>query len=66
MCEVLNSKILAGRDKPIITLLEYIREYLMRRIVNVLEVIEKSEGLLTPYATKLMEANKKEASRLVK
>ena len=37
MCEVLNGKLVLGRDKPIITLLEYIREYCMIRIVNVLE-----------------------------
>ncbi|KAJ0866266.1 putative MULE transposase domain-containing protein [Helianthus annuus] len=48
MCEVYNGKILDGRDKPIISALEYIREYLMRRIVKVLKVIEKSEGLLNP------------------
>ena len=51
MCEVLNSKLLEGRDKPIITALEYIREYLMRRIVNVLQVIDRSDGPLTPYFT---------------
>jgi hypothetical protein len=63
MCEVMNAKIIDGRDKPIITLLEYIREYLMRRVVNVLKVIDKSTGLLTPYATKLMDSIKKEARR---
>ncbi|KAK9074462.1 hypothetical protein SSX86_007060 [Deinandra increscens subsp. villosa] len=52
-----------GRDKPIITLLEYIREYLMRRVVNVQKVIDRSAGLLTPYATKIFESNKKEASK---
>ncbi|XP_076946180.1 uncharacterized protein LOC143617540 [Bidens hawaiensis] len=51
MCEVFNGKIVEGRDIPIISALEYIREYLMRRIVNVLEVIDKSEGLFTPTAT---------------
>ncbi|XP_076919680.1 putative protein FAR1-RELATED SEQUENCE 10 [Bidens hawaiensis] len=51
MCEVFNGKIVEGRDMPIISALEYIREYLMRSIVNVLEVIDKSEGLLTPTAT---------------
>ncbi|KAK9047963.1 hypothetical protein SSX86_033075 [Deinandra increscens subsp. villosa] len=63
MCEVLNSKLLDGRDKPIITMLEFVREYLMRRIVNVLGVIDRSNGMLTPYATKLLESQKKEANR---
>ena len=35
MCEVLNRQLLDARDKPIITCLEYIREYLMKNIVNV-------------------------------
>ncbi|KAI3803313.1 hypothetical protein L1987_31463 [Smallanthus sonchifolius] len=63
MCEVLNAKLVDGRDKPIITTLDYIREYLMKRIVNVLKVIDRSEGLLTPYATKQFEAIKKEATK---
>ncbi|GJR08274.1 mutator type transposase [Tanacetum coccineum] len=33
--------LLDGRDKPIITCLEYIREYLMKRIVNVQKVQDK-------------------------
>ncbi|KAL4582042.1 hypothetical protein LXL04_006579 [Taraxacum kok-saghyz] len=35
VCEVFNSKILDARDKPVIICLEYIREYLMKRIVDV-------------------------------
>ncbi|XP_076944258.1 uncharacterized protein LOC143614822 [Bidens hawaiensis] len=64
MCEVLNAKLLDARDKPVITMLEYIREYLMRRIVNVLKVIDKSEGMLTPYANTIFEKIKKDASRI--
>ncbi|GKD91169.1 hypothetical protein Tco_1366676, partial [Tanacetum coccineum] len=41
-CEVFNGKIVRGRDKPIITLLEYIREHCMKRIMNVQGVIDKS------------------------
>ncbi|XP_076934043.1 uncharacterized protein LOC143600164 [Bidens hawaiensis] len=63
MCEVFNAKLLEARDKPIISMLEYIREYLMRRIVNVLKVIDKCEGILTPYATTIFEKDKKDASR---
>jgi hypothetical protein len=62
MCEIFNSKILDGRDKPIITALDYIREYLMKRIVNVLQVIDKSDGPLTPTASKLFDIIKKDAS----
>ncbi|XP_021979897.1 uncharacterized protein LOC110876021 [Helianthus annuus] len=61
MCEVYNGKIVEGRDRPIISALEYIREYLMTRIVTVLNVIEKCEGLLTPLATEQFDTIKKEA-----
>nr|GEU94423.1 hypothetical protein [Tanacetum cinerariifolium] len=49
-----------GRDKPIITCLEFIREYLMKRIVNVHKVISKSDGPLTPNATKVFNIIVKE------
>ncbi|GJU34568.1 retrovirus-related pol polyprotein from transposon TNT 1-94 [Tanacetum coccineum] len=53
MREVLNRQLLDGRDKPIITCLEYIQECLMKKIVNVQKVIAKCDGPLTPNATKL-------------
>ncbi|KAK9076157.1 hypothetical protein SSX86_004490 [Deinandra increscens subsp. villosa] len=61
MCEVFNGKISEGRDKPIISALEFIREYLMRRIVTVLKHIERSEGILTPNISKLFEQIKMDA-----
>ncbi|KAL4568298.1 hypothetical protein LXL04_023907 [Taraxacum kok-saghyz] len=61
LCEVFNSNIGKDRDKPIITCLEYIREYLMRRICNVQKEIDKLQGPLTPIATTLLEKVKKEA-----
>lgn len=61
MCEVFNKQLVDGRDKPIISALEYIREYLMKRLANVQKVIEKCEGPLTPTATKTFELIKKEA-----
>ncbi|GJX90361.1 reverse transcriptase domain-containing protein [Tanacetum coccineum] len=59
--EVFNGKIVRGRDKLVITLLEYIREYCMKRIMNVQGVIDKCTGPLTPTATRIMESIKKEA-----
>nr|GEV76569.1 hypothetical protein [Tanacetum cinerariifolium] len=47
--------------EAVITLLEYIREYCMKRIVNVQGVIDKCIGPLTPTATRIMESIKKEA-----
>jgi hypothetical protein len=62
MCEVLNGQLLDGRDIPIISTLEYVREYLMKRIVIVLGIIDKADGPLTPTATKLFNVIKQEAS----
>nr|GEX54568.1 hypothetical protein [Tanacetum cinerariifolium] len=61
ICLVFNGKIVGGRDKPMITLLEYINEYCMKRIVNVQGVIDKCTGPLTPTATRIMKSIKKEA-----
>nr|GEU63468.1 hypothetical protein [Tanacetum cinerariifolium] len=61
ICEVFNVKIVRGKDKPVITLLEYIIEYYIKRIMNVQGVIDKCTGLLTPTATRIMESIKKEA-----
>ncbi|XP_071726928.1 uncharacterized protein [Rutidosis leptorrhynchoides] len=63
MCEVLNRWLVDGRDKPIITALEFIREYLMKRIVNVHNTISKCSGPLNPGATKVFEGIKKEAEK---
>nr|GEV30589.1 hypothetical protein [Tanacetum cinerariifolium] len=61
ICEVFNGKIVRGKDKPVITLLEYIREYCMKKIMNVQGVIDKCTGPLTPTATRIMKSIKKEA-----
>ncbi|CAI9299606.1 unnamed protein product [Lactuca saligna] len=66
LCEVFNSKLIEGRDKPLITCLEYIREYMMNRICNVIKgalLINKFVGLLTPSATNIMEKNVNWASQ---
>ncbi|GJV25562.1 mutator type transposase [Tanacetum coccineum] len=47
ICEVFNRQLVDGRDQPIITCLEYIREYLMKRIVVVQKVIAKTVRPLT-------------------
>ena len=61
-CEVFNKQLVQGRDKPIITCLEQIREYLMKRIVVVHRMIAHSHGPLTPHATKKFEEIKKDAA----
>ncbi|GKA97170.1 hypothetical protein Tco_0825064 [Tanacetum coccineum] len=59
ICEVFNRQLVDGRDPPIITCLEYIREYLMKRIVVVQKVIAKTVRTLTPSVTALFDAIKK-------
>ncbi|KAI3503301.1 hypothetical protein L1887_31741 [Cichorium endivia] len=61
ICESLNSRLADGRDAPIITCLEFIREYIMKKIVTVEKAIQKSTGPLTPTATKTLEKIKSEA-----
>ncbi|GJZ51393.1 ribonuclease H-like domain-containing protein [Tanacetum coccineum] len=63
LCECFNGKILDARDAPIITALKYIREYLMRRMVNVITVIKKTDGPLTPSATKLLKVAMDKANK---
>ncbi|XP_021974647.1 uncharacterized protein LOC110869723 [Helianthus annuus] len=63
ICEVFNKQFFGARDKPIITCLEYIREYLTKRIVNVKKIIAKSDGPLSPAATTMFDSIKNEASQ---
>nr|GEW11509.1 hypothetical protein [Tanacetum cinerariifolium] len=62
LCEVFNRQLMDGRDVPIITCLEFVRDYLMKRVVNVKKVISMSPCPLTPAATKLFEAIKYKAT----
>nr|GEU72822.1 hypothetical protein [Tanacetum cinerariifolium] len=50
-----------GKDKSVITLLEYTKEYCMKIIMNVQGVIDTCTGPLTLTATRIIESIKKEA-----
>ncbi|MFS7970689.1 putative transcription factor interactor and regulator CCHC(Zn) family [Helianthus anomalus] len=63
MCEVLNAKTVEGREKPIISCLEFLREYLMKRIVNVMKVQHQCKGPLTPKITEILDEIKKAAAQ---
>ncbi|GKA87817.1 hypothetical protein Tco_0809581 [Tanacetum coccineum] len=63
LCECFNGQILDARDAPIITTLEYIREYLMRRMVNVIAMINKIDRPLTPSTTKLLKVAMDKANK---
>ena len=58
MCEVFNGKIEKGRDKPVISCFEFIREYLMKRICNFMKEMKKAKGPLTSTATDILGARK--------
>nr|GEV40252.1 hypothetical protein [Tanacetum cinerariifolium] len=64
MCEVLNRKLVDRKDKPIITSLEYIRGYLMKRIVIVQKLQDKCDGPLTPNAAKIFKLIERTAAKL--
>ncbi|GKD00611.1 hypothetical protein Tco_1170885, partial [Tanacetum coccineum] len=63
-CEVFNGKIVGGRDKPVIILLEYIKEYCMKRIVNVqvpagsVVPTGKDNSIVSTGSTKVVPASK--------
>ena len=65
ICGVFNRQLLDARDSPIVSALEYVREYLMKRIVLVQKVIAKSDGPLTPSVTKLFNKIKDAASKYI-
>nr|KAJ0210030.1 hypothetical protein LSAT_V11C400223350 [Lactuca sativa] len=65
LCETINNQIKKARDQPIITCLEFIREYLMLRIVNVQKVIDKVVVQLTPTVASVLEKNKYDAAQCV-
>nr|KAJ0210468.1 hypothetical protein LSAT_V11C400206000 [Lactuca sativa] len=53
------------RDKPIITCLEYIREYLMKRLCVVQKEINKCQGELSTTTTIIIEEIKTQAAKYV-
>ena len=62
LCETLNSKLVKGRDKQIISCLEFIREYIMKKIFIDQNTIDKWYGPLTLTTTKTLEKIKGEAT----
>ncbi|XP_035830110.1 uncharacterized protein LOC118479608 [Helianthus annuus] len=57
-------QIVGARDKPIITCLEFIQEYMTKRIVNVKKLQAKCMGPLTPHATEVFDEIKKQAAEM--
>ncbi|KAH7854192.1 hypothetical protein Vadar_011227 [Vaccinium darrowii] len=57
LCESFNAAILDARDKPIITMLERIRIYLIRHLVKRRTFVEKWHGQIGPKIVKLLDKN---------
>ncbi|XP_048494366.1 uncharacterized protein LOC104908537 [Beta vulgaris subsp. vulgaris] len=55
LCETFNGVLREARDKPIITCMEWIRRYVMRRSCEKLTGVEKQIGRLMPYVAKVFE-----------
>ncbi|KAK3230938.1 hypothetical protein Dsin_002819 [Dipteronia sinensis] len=55
MCEAFNVAILTARDKPIITMMEMIRNYLMTRLVRKMAKLEKWSHEIGPKVFRFVE-----------
>ena len=62
ICEAFNSVILQARDKPVITLMEMIRVYLMKRLVTKRAEVQKWHNQIGPKVMKFVEKIKMESS----
>lgn len=65
LCESFNGAIVEARDKPIITLLEMIRCYIMKRIKSKIESIRKWKHPVGPRVFKLIEKNKMQSRECI-
>ena len=48
LCEAFNSTILVARDKPLLTMCDLIRKYVMRRFANLREKVDRIQGNAMP------------------
>ncbi|XP_021714957.1 uncharacterized protein LOC110682915 [Chenopodium quinoa] len=55
LCETFNAVIRDARDKPVITCLEWIRRYVMRRNTEKWEAVQAQEGRFMPYVHKVFK-----------
>ncbi|KAL3632957.1 hypothetical protein CASFOL_025941 [Castilleja foliolosa] len=65
MCESFNSLILPARDKPIITMLEAIRNIMMTRMDTNREHAKKWDTAICPRIKKILDKNGKQAAELI-
>nr|GEV07156.1 hypothetical protein [Tanacetum cinerariifolium] len=73
ICDVFNRQLLDARNSPIISALEYVREYLMKRIVIVQKILKKhvvacihdmaNNGMVFPTSATKTQAGTQDASQ---
>ncbi|KAI9154088.1 hypothetical protein LWI28_020726 [Acer negundo] len=61
MCEVFNAAIIVAQDKPVITMMEMIRNYLMTRLVRKRTELEKLSHQIGPKVFRFVEEIKQES-----
>ncbi|XP_057247526.1 uncharacterized protein LOC104891244 [Beta vulgaris subsp. vulgaris] len=65
LCETFNSVIKEARDKPIITCLEWIRRYVMKRNTEKWDGVQTYTGRFMPFVDKVFSWVKEEAKQCV-
>ncbi|XP_052111595.1 uncharacterized protein LOC110276038 [Arachis duranensis] len=65
MCEVFNAKVVKYRVKPVLTMCEEIRCYLMRRMTKHIRLLEHHSGKLAPVQEKRLQMKIKPSSRWI-
>lgn len=55
MCERFNVVLKGARDKPIMTCMEWIRRYVMKRCFEKWEMTNKEKGRFMPYVKKVFD-----------
>ncbi|XP_010694334.3 uncharacterized protein LOC104907145 [Beta vulgaris subsp. vulgaris] len=65
LCETFNSVIKEARDKPIITCLEWIRRYVMKRNTEKWDGVQNYTGRFMPFVDKVFSWVKEEAKQCV-
>lgn len=61
LCEAFNSTILVARDKPLLTMCDLIRKYVMRRFANLREKVDRIQGNAMPKPKMRLEFEKEKS-----
>ena len=61
MCEQFNAKIVLARGKPIISMLEDIRLYIMKKMIAQRNLLQRFKGSLCPRVRARLEENKQKS-----